>query len=100
MKAFRKKRALWAKLLAPHHESAPGAWRVGSGPDVEIVERERDGICSMTWEVKDLKRAQNVLDELGIGSERIGRKIAIDPADFMGLNIALVERSEGGVRGP
>lgn len=67
VKEFRKKKALWEKLLAPHPEGRPAAWSVGSGPELKLVECDRDGICSMTWEVKDLNRAESALKEFGIG---------------------------------
>ncbi|MBO8141216.1 MAG: hypothetical protein H0Z37_03410 [Firmicutes bacterium] len=99
IKSLKDKSRLWGKLLMPHEQTGPAAWQVGSGPMIELVESDTEGIHSMLWLVRDLAQAEACLQERGIDYQRAGRRLNIDPDSLLGLNVQLADGSENHVPG-
>lgn len=54
-------RSIWARVLEPVRESAPGLWRVGEGPAIRVVEARQNVLLGLAVRVASLQRATTFL---------------------------------------
>lgn len=82
---------LWGELLKPRRPSAPGLWRVGSGPAIRVVRAREDKLQSLVISVTSLRQAKTFLHGKGLLGPASRREVMIDPSRIQGLKIRLVE---------
>jgi hypothetical protein len=83
--------ARWDRLLSPAPRTAGGAWELGDGPAIRLVDGDRDGIRSLIWGVAALDRAQRFLGDEGMLGPTVEGQVTINTAAVFGLDIRLVE---------
>ena len=96
-------RKRWQRLLDPARPGPDGAWHLGDGPALRLVEDEVDRIQALVCEVASLERAADFLEREGMLDAAGSRGIRIAPAALQGVDIRLTESERpraGEARGP
>jgi hypothetical protein len=90
-------RAAWQQLLDPTEAIEAGAWPVGGGPAIRVVQADKDGIQGLVIEVKSLAAARLFLKSIElVGSDGPGG-ITLGGSQLEGLNVTLVEPAADGI---
>jgi hypothetical protein len=86
--------ARWQKLLEPLHASSPGgAWRLGAGPAIRVIEADQDELREVIVAVTSLEQARRFLKQQGLlGPERPG-SLTVATSRLPGFSLTLVEQS-------
>jgi hypothetical protein len=84
-------RKRWQRLLDPATRGVDGAWHLGDGPSLRLVEGESDRIEALVCEVASLDVAAEFLEREGMLAGHDAKEIRIAPAALQGLDIRLTE---------
>jgi hypothetical protein len=96
---LRAERPRWQRLLAPAQPAPDGAWHLGGGPALRLVECEADRIKSLVCEVASLERAAGFLSEEKLLDSTDGNEVRLLTSALQGLDIRLIERAPEAVGG-
>jgi hypothetical protein len=93
-KAVKQTEARWQKLLQPvHASSAGGAWLLGAGPALRVIEADQDELREVIVAVTSLEQARRFLKQQGLlGTDRHGSLTVASPP-LPGFSLTLVEQS-------
>ena len=83
----------WQRLLDPHEPASDGAWHLGDGPALRLIEDEADRIHCLVWEVSSLDRAADFLERAQMLEKTTTDEVAISPRALQGIAIRLAERA-------
>lgn len=81
----------WQRLLDPVAADPGGAWQVGKGPAIRLVEQASDGILDLKLSVTSLERAASHLEQVGALKESGDAELVIDADAAWGLSLRLVQ---------
>lgn len=84
-------RRQWQMLLKPTEPSSEGVWPVGSGPALQVVGADTDGIRSLILSVVDLDQAKRFLNSQNLYDDE-SDVVRVDGPLLRGLNFILVQK--------
>jgi hypothetical protein len=84
--------AQWQKFLHPVHASADGAWPIGAGPAVRVVQAEHDEIQTVIVAVISLEQARRFLKQHDLLGADQPAALSLASSRFPGFNLTLVEQ--------
>lgn len=88
----------WQKLLSPLPASTLGAWKLGTGPGVRLVEAEQDRIKALVVNVNSLEQARRFLKEQNLLGIEQSAQLMVSGPQLEDLGIMLVEQPSKGSR--
>lgn len=83
----------WQLLLEPVKPDSRGAWQVGNGPAIRLVEHASDAILDLKLSVTSLERAAKHLEHLSALKESGEAELVIDADAVWGLDLRLVQEA-------
>ena len=89
--------AQWQKILNPLKPSSQGSWRIGSGPELRMVQADHDEIQGLVVNVKSLDQARRFLKEQALLGRNQSDLLTLGGSLLEGLNISIVEQRSGGL---
>jgi hypothetical protein len=89
-------RAAWQKLLDPIEASAAGAWPLGGGPAIRVVQADKDGMQGRVIEVKSLAVARLFLKSIDLVGRDGPAEVTLGGSQLKGLHVTLVEPAADG----
>lgn len=88
---FEREQRAWQRLLDPTEPRPDGAWHLGDGPAIRLVEDEADRIARLVCAVTSLDRARQFLAEAQLLGEDAGTEVGISRAALHEVDIRLVD---------
>jgi hypothetical protein len=82
----------WQKLLSPLQASSPGAWSVGAGPAIRVIQADKDEIRGLVVSVESLPQARRFLKAHGLFGSEQSDALTVAGSLLQGLNVTLVEQ--------
>ena len=86
----REQRA-WQRLLDPSKPGPDGAWHLGDGPAIRLIEDKVDRIASLVCEVASRDAARQFLEREDLLGEVTARAVGLSLAALQEVDIRLVE---------
>lgn len=83
-------KARWQKLLEPRRPSSDGAWPLGDGPALRVVEAETDAIRAVVINVSSLKAAADFLRQHDLLGTELPTSMTVASRRFPGFELTLV----------
>jgi hypothetical protein len=83
----------WQRLLEPTEPGPDGAWHLGDGPAIRLVEDEADRIAYLVCEVASLDRARQFLAKEHLLGEDAGTEVGLSRTALQEVDIRLVDAS-------
>jgi hypothetical protein len=90
----------WQRLLDPHNRDTNGAWQLGDGPALRLVQDQADRIQALVCEVSSLDRAAAFLARERMLSKVTEDAVQISPPSLQGIDIRLVEAAAPATEAP
>ena len=86
-----RERRAWQRLLDPTEPGPDGAWHLGDGPSIRLIEDETDRIARLVCEVASLERAREFLEREDLLGEVTASAVGLSLAALQEVDIRLVE---------
>ena len=81
----------WERVLRPAPSLGDGAWALGQGPAIRLIEAPAIGIQSVTFAVQSIARTRDFLLAQDMLGESSAEQVAIAPSAVQGLVFRFVE---------
>jgi len=81
----------WQRILYPLSPSSQGVWKFESGPAIQVIPANKDGIIELVINVRSLAQARDFLESQGLLGINRQDELTLAGSYLQGLTIRLVE---------